>query len=266
MDIGINLFGYDSETKISVDRQIELMKKYGFKKTFMISDSPAANDETVKKLNDAGISLATFHAPFGKINTIWAEGSEGDAMLQAFLDGVEKCAKYGAPVLVVHLSSKFPAPRISEVGIARFEKLMNYARLNGVKIAFENQRCLGNLAYVMELFDDAGFCWDVGHEACFCAGREFMPIFGDRLLTVHLHDNFGVYDQDLHLLPYDGKLDYDRVTTRLAKANYRDCIMLEVFRASSNEYDNITDEQYYAKAAERANRIKTELEAKLKQE
>ena len=29
MDIGINLFGYDSETKISVDRQIELMKKYG---------------------------------------------------------------------------------------------------------------------------------------------------------------------------------------------------------------------------------------------
>lgn len=258
METGINLFCYDDE--ISIDRQIELMKQNGFKNTFMLSDSVWLTGETVSKLKAAGITLVTLHAPFCGINAIWKEGEAGDKVLESLVDGVEKCARYKVPVLVVHLSSKYPPPMISDVGVCRFKELMDKAKKYGVKIAYENQRCLSNLALALEHFEDAGFCWDTGHEGCFTPGWEYMPLFGDRLATVHIHDNFGVKDSDDHLLPYDGKLNFGKVAKHLAAANYNGCMMLEVFRSNSHHYDNITDEEYYARAASAADRLADEVE------
>ena len=146
MEIGINLNCYSNE--LSIERQAELMKENGFTKTFDMSDSPLVNDETVGILKEAGITFATLHAPFSKINSMWQVGKDGDKMLLSIADGVDKCAKYNIPVLVVHLSSKFPPPRISDIGNERYQKLMDYAACKGVTIAYENQRTLSNLSYV----------------------------------------------------------------------------------------------------------------------
>ncbi len=258
METGINLFCYSNE--LSIDRQIELMRQNGFKNTFMLSDSVALTDANIGKLYDADISLATLHAPFHGINAIWKAGEAGDKVLETLLDGVKKCKSYNIPVLVTHLSSKYPPPMITDVGVCRFEKLMDEAKKCGVKIAYENQRCLSNLALVLEQFENAYFCWDTGHEGCFTPGWEYMPLFGDRLATVHIHDNFGEKDNDEHLLPYDGGLDFTKVAKHLVKAKYDGCIMLEVFRGNSNHYDNITDAEYYTLAASAAKRLANEVE------
>ena len=263
METGINLFSYNDE--ISVDRQIELMRENGFKNTFMLSDCAELTDKTVGKLKMADITLATLHAPFRGINKIWKPGEAGEEVLEGLLDGVKKCENYNIPVLVVHLSSKYPPPMITDTGVQRFKRLMDEAQASGVTIAYENQRCLSNISLVLEHFETAGFCWDTGHEGCFTPGWEYMPLFSDRLVTVHIHDNFGVKDSDEHLLPYDGTLDFDKAAKHLAKANYDGCIMLEVFRENSNRYDDISAEEYYSRAATAANRLAKEVEILKKQ-
>lgn len=260
METGINLFCYEPEGKITVDRQIELMKEHGFGHTFLMSNSAELTDKTANKLEKAGLVIDTLHAPFRSINSIWAEGAEGDEVLRTLTDGLKRCAEYKIPVLVVHLSSKLPAPLISDAGNLRFGRLMETAATLGVTVAYENQRSLANLAAVLERFDEAGFCWDAGHEGCFTPNRQYMPIFGSRLAVVHIHDNFCVYDQDAHLLPYDGKLDFDRIARQLSEYGCK-TVMLEVFRSQSHVYDDVSCEEYYARAASAAKRLAAAVEA-----
>ena len=240
--------------------QIRLMQANGFEATFMGSESTLL-EGLLPAFRNAGITVENCHAPFNKINDIWFEGEAGDAMLGRLIDGVRVCAKHEIPALVVHLSSGEQAPRINDIGCERFDRLMDEARRLGVAIAYENQRKLANLAMVLEQYPEAGFCWDTGHEACFTPGREYMPLFGNRMVALHLQDNNGVYNRDEHLLPYDGAIDMTLAASRIAKSSYGGTVMLEVIRRNSNAYDNLTPEEYYRRAADAARRFADAIEA-----
>ncbi len=250
METGIVLFSYLPEGEISVDRQIYLMQKNGFNHTFLMSNSSELTDKNVAKLQDGGIIIDTLHSPFAGINAIWHKGEDGDRMLDLFIDGVKRCSEYKIPTLIMHLSSKYPPPPICDVGYERFKRLVAAAREYDVTLAFENQRCLANLAFIFEQFPDAGFCWDIGHEGCFTSGISFSGLFGDRLCALHIHDNFRIPDNDAHLLPFDGGLDFDHVANELVRLKYDGTLMLEVFRSNSNLYCDTSDEEYYRRAAE----------------
>lgn len=255
METGINLFCYGGTTDGSIETQIELMKENGFGHTFIMADSEYLTDSLVDKVKRSGIVFDTLHAPFYGINNMWKEGIDGDETLRRLTDAVNKCADYEIPVAIMHLSSGRPAPLISDIGNVRFAKLMEAARCKNVTLAFENQRFLANLASVMEQFPDAGFCWDIGHEGCFTKGRRFMPLFGERLTAVHIHDNHHLPDEDEHLIPYDGITDYDMVAKYLADYKFAGTVMLEVFRSESNLYDDMTIEEYYKRAGVAASKI-----------
>ena len=83
-------------------------------------------------------------------------------------------------------------------------------------------------------------------------GVEFMTLFGDRISALHLHDNTAVYDQDLHLLPYDGAIDMDRAAELLGKSPYGGAVMLEVKNSTAGIDDLDT---FYKKAADVARRF-----------
>lgn len=252
MEIGINIGWRD----IDIDAQIEYMKKYGFTTAMLNSEE---SDEHMEKLVNAEIKIESLHAPFSKINTLWQNGNEGDEFLEKIIDSVKKCARWNAPVLVVHISSGVPAPMVNDIGISRFNKLMEVADKYNITIAYENQRMLGNIALFMEYYPQAGFCWDVGHEACFAYGREYMPLFGKRIVEVHIHDNMGVYNEDLHLLPYDGKIDFERVAKQIASTDYSGSVMLEV-NGTNKCYEELTDDEYYARAAASAKKLADRIE------
>ena len=255
MKIGVNFGGYPC----SVDEQIELMERYGFTATFAGSANPSI-DEIMTKCREHGIVVESHHAPFGRINGIWMEGEEGDSVLAELISCVDECERYGVPTLVVHLSSGERPPRINDVGASRFERLVKYADEHKVTIAFENQRMLGNLAFVLEEFETAGFCWDVGHETAFAGGKEFMPLFGDRIVALHLHDNHCEHNGDEHLIPFDGIIDMDKAARRLAEAGYDKAIMLELVRKNSHHYDETDAETYFARAAEAAREFASRVE------
>jgi sugar phosphate isomerase/epimerase len=152
---------------------------------------------------------------------------------------------------VVHLSSGENPPLVNKLGLLRYEKIIQTAKKYNVTVAFENQRKLANISYIFELFGNeknVAFCWDVGHEKCFAHGLEFMPIFGSKLVYTHIHDNNCEFNQDLHLLPFDGKIDYSKTIKHLKNVNYKGTLTLEVIPEISKAYQNIDAKEYYAKA------------------
>lgn len=94
---------------------------------------------------------------------------------------------------------------------------------SGVRIAIENLPN-GSLGHTMEHLervlgrypaDLVGLCYDSGHAQLIDKGRfTILEAFRSRLITTHLNDNRAIRDE--HLLPWDGNIDWDRLTTLLA--------------------------------------------------
>lgn len=72
----------------------------------------------------------------------------------------------------------------------------------------------------------SGECYDCGHEACHTEGERFLPKIGNRLLCTHIHDNDK--KTDLHLIPFDGQIDFARIADELRACNYSGNLTLEL--------------------------------------
>ncbi len=260
MSIGINLDCCGAE--ISLDEAISLMKENGFTKTFCFADAKDAENK-ISKTMDSGIEFEFLHAQLRDINDMWKEDETGDKMLQNLFDNVDLCAKFKIPALVVHLSAGRPAPEINDMGRARYDKLMDYAKSKNVKIAYENSRAVANLAYALEKYEDAGFCWDVGHEVCFTPGMDYMPYFGEKIAAVHIHDNLAQLDEDLHMIPFDGVNNMEKVALMLASFNYKNSIMLELSKNGFGKYE-ISPKDFYKRAADAARKFEAMVNEKRK--
>ena len=235
---------FDNDLEIPCLEQARMIKEHGFDAAFIGLEADNLG-EIVDALHQYDIEIESCHAPFDGINNMWLAGEAGDRMYQRLTNSVDACAEYNIPVVVVHLSSGKNPPRMNDIGFERYDRLMQYAREKGVMVAYENIRKLDNVAYMMENYPDAGFCWDVGHEACYMYGMEFMPLFGKRMVAIHFHDNTGVYDEDMHWLPYDGVIDMDRAARHFAKSGYQKSLMLEVDQRSAGVPDL---EEFYNRA------------------
>lgn len=258
MKVGIGLYG-----NADYMEDIKALKGAGIDKTFISSEN-LHFDEVMQAFKENGITCETLHAPFDKINDMYKEEG-GDEMLARLKDGVDKCAKYDIPVLIVHLSSGRPMPEINELGEKRFKALFDYADEKGVIIAIENQRYRENIEYFMGKYKNLKFCWDNGHEATFSDGVKFMPLFGDRLVALHIHDNECGVDTDNHVLPFDGNIDFEEVAKILAENGYTGTLMLEVSKGSDFEgvkiYENLTNDEFVKKAAESVRKLSDMVES-----
>ncbi len=235
------------------------LREYGFGAIFTGMPDPQRLDELAPKVRAAGIDYDFIHAPFKGINEIWKEGEEGEEMLGRMIGTVDGCSRNEIPIVVIHLSSGVNAPMINDIGVERFDRLIRHAEAAGVQVAIENQRKIGNIAALMERYESephVGFCWDNGHEACFTPGREYMPLFGKRLICLHIHDNRCIYNVDEHFLPFDGLIDFQHVADQIRASGYQGSVMLETKGRSSELYQGLTEESFLERAYMQANRLR----------
>ena len=255
----------DAVSGLSAEEYVKTIASLGFETSFTGMGSERYHLEMAELFQKYGIEYETVHAPFGGINNMWKVGEDGDAMCRQLTDCVDRCALVGVPTAVVHLSSGIKAPSITDIGRERFAALVAHAKEKGVCIAFENQRKLANIAWAFEAFEDeehVRFCWDCGHEACFSPGREYMPLFGDKLVCLHLHDNYAVFNGDSHLIPFDGKIDFCKVADYINSYGFEGSIMLEVFKGDHEIYGDLSVYGYLERARDAAIRLRDLAEAR----
>ena len=178
------------------------------------------------------------------------------------VDTATKGYGYGVAVTPIQLINAYSA--IANGGTLMQPHIIDrieYAGGKGVKIAFENLRKIGNVAYFADRYEGADnvvFCYDCGHEHCYTQTVCFPDIFRDRMTYTHIHDNFGrskddyYGDPDLHLMPFDGEIDYSRVVRKLDEYGYEGSLTLEVFNSI---YPDESRESFIARAYDAIIRI-----------
>ncbi len=204
-----------------------------------------------------GLDYETSHSIIPGSTTIWIEGKEGDDFLDLLKTNVDNCEKLAIPTLVVHVQPRKPENPSFEIGIKRFSDLVRYAKVRGVKIAFENIGMPSFLYRTLDALQDSnvGFCYDSGHETCCTLGEHYLTRIGDRLMCTHLHDNDN--KSDLHLIPYDGEIGFDRIVGEMRDCSYKGNFSLEL---NYDSYaDKLSKSDYLKKCYDVAKRIKEQV-------
>ncbi len=206
-----------------------------------------------------GLEVEFLHAPFRGINDFWCAGPKYLPLKKTIHQSIDSAAAFDIPIIIMHVDSGWYPPDICDIGLERFDSLVEYASSKGVKIAFENIRNFGTLAAMMQryrLLPDVGYCYDCGHEHCYTETVHFTELFGPKLLCTHIHDNVGRNGRDNpddHLMMFDGNIDYVDMMRRLRSIGYSGNLTVELEKNS--KYDYMTDEEYVKTAYERIVKI-----------
>lgn len=239
---------------------LELIRDAGFECYFTGRNTHAEVSELVKKGNSMGLSCEFIHAPFKNINSLWLDGMDYLWIYNEIKTSIDIAAENGIPSVIVHVSSGWNAPAVNDIGLSRYDSLVLYAAERGVKIAFENLRKVGNLAYLADRYEhleNVGFCYDCGHEHCYTKTVCWPDIFRGRIIATHIHDNFGRGDSeegdpDLHLVPFEGNLDYAKMMRKLDEYNYTLPLILEI---DNGRHRDMPEEDFLKMAYERLVKI-----------
>ena len=217
--------------KVSIIETINSINNATFKNVFVQwydEEWKHSQSEQVELCKKLGLNIIFAHLGYQNVNSIWIEGIEGDNLVERYKNDIRDCKRYGIPMVVMHLTSKKVAPIYNEIGLNRIKKITEYAKQLEMKVAFENTKIKGYLEYVLENIkdDNVGICFDAGHYHVHFNDEFNFEFFKDRIFAVHLRDNDK--SDDLHLLPFDGTIDWKYVMNKLKECNYNGPLTLEL--------------------------------------
>ena len=242
---------HNNNENVTVIETIDAIKKAGFKDVFVQwynKDWEYSQEEQLKYAREQGLNIIFAHLGYKNINDLWKDDDNGNKLVEKYKKDIEICKQNNIPMVIMHLTSKKVAPKYNETGLKRIIEIVNYAKELDIKVAFENTKIKGYLEYVIQNLDNdnVGICYDAGH--CHVHFNDEFPyeIFKNRIFAVHLHDNDK--SDDLHLLPFDGTIDWKKVIKNLKDCNYDGPVTLEP--CYRYDYLNLTLDEFYKKAYE----------------
>ena len=163
-----------------------------------------------------GLHIRTVHFPQERMADLWRDGEDGDALERSLLRAIRNAGERNIENVVMHTTRRLETPPPNEIGVRRTMHAVEAAEKWGVNLALENTRFLQYNQYLFRRISSKRltFCYDCGHAHCFTPGYDPLALFGDKMTTMHLHDNHGQRDE--HLVIGEGNIDLALLFTRLA--------------------------------------------------
>lgn len=214
-------------------------------------------------MEDNGIVFNQAHAPFIFHTSYLPDWNREIIPLQVRC--MESCALLGIPHMVVHPVHHLPYTRnkkvIWDLNREYYRLLQPYAKEFGVKVSLENMFGLDerNNRYVTDMFADpneyvkfydeledtdnficlvdTGHSYIVGEDAA-----DTIRVLGSRVKGTHINDNSFIGDD--HLIPYDGRIDWEEVMKALAEVGYQGDLTFEALHL----YEGFNESFYRTRA------------------
>jgi sugar phosphate isomerase/epimerase len=212
---------------------------------------PAAITRLAGWLEDTGLALHGIHAPV--VNSLAPGDKWGDVISNAVSDGVTRQAavreadaalniarRVPAEVFVVHLGTPVVqgAENNRTAALRSIEEICRLAEPVGIRVALEViPNPLSDPVSLVEMLEkdlDAprtGICLDFGHAFLIGDVPDTIETVAEHLITTHVHDNMGRKDE--HLVPFDGRIDWDIALMTMQKVGYDGTYMMEVANTGS---------------------------------
>jgi sugar phosphate isomerase/epimerase len=208
--------------------------------------------ELVESLRDTGLRAHSVHAPIAETLSSGAWGtplSIASADEQRRKHAVEEVGTsirlahtLGASFVVVHVGvpdSQQPRPDDNRPDAARrsIETLEELAAPLGVRLALEViPNRLSTAEHLVRLIEDdlelpeLGVCFDFGHAQLAGDLVDAIETLSGHVVTTHVHDNRGRTDD--HLLPFEGRINWDAGLMALQKIGFEGVLMFELAAAA----------------------------------
>jgi len=242
---------------------IHAIKNAGFDGVFVQwydKDFEISQQAQVDLCRELGLEIEFAHLGYGNINSLWYEEEQGDLEIENYIQNLRDMKKNNIDKVVMHLMNGKNFPPLSEIGLKRIRKVVDVAEELGIKIAFENTRSYEFLEYVFKNIEseNIGICLDTGHYHCHFKDKFNWDFFKDKIIALHIHDNFGEIDQ--HLLPFDGSLDWNDVSQKIMDSGYDGPVTLE--SCYRRKYLDISVDEFYKNSYETAKKVRELFDSK----
>ena len=256
MRFGISTHLYH-EHRLSREHLVQIAS-YGFEAVEVFATrshfdyhEPAAIALLAEWLKESGLALHGVHAPI--TNRLLPGDQRGDVISNAVTDNVKRQAavreadvalniarQIPADVFVVHLGT--PAAKGAEnnrtAAFRSVEEICRLAEPIGIKVALEvipnPISDAGALVDLLETDLDAprtGICLDFGHAFLMGDVADTIETVAEHLVTTHVHDNGGRNDD--HLVPFEGRINWDIALMTMQKVGYDGTYLMELANTGS---------------------------------
>ena len=253
MDKGISFyFGFIS----NIDERAKKIKEFGFSSVITCADKKfnyqnGSIRKQVKVFRKYNLKLSSLHMRYNasELHFFFEEGRKGEKLKRLLIKDVKIASKYGFTCVVVHLDGNY-----SEIGEKRLRQVLSVCEKLNVPLAIENLR---HKQIFFDVFKNIKhkmlkFCYDAGHNNAFDKNYDYFKNFGDKLITLHLHDNDGTFDQHT-LTCFSGNINWDNIAKNLAQYNNLS-LDYEVFY---KEKYNLTEDEYLKLVIEQAKKFES---------
>ncbi|MBP3345292.1 MAG: sugar phosphate isomerase/epimerase [Clostridia bacterium] len=248
-------FGYH----LSPEDKARLIAEAGFD-CVMTSDAlPQQNsplENQVKFLKKYNLSPSSLHMRYKTrhLPRMWKRGAGGERLKELLIEDVLSAAEHGFKCVVVHAIGRF-----SKIGKQRFLEVLDVCEKHGIPLAFENLS--KNKKLLIKIFENIDHpylkaCFDCGHQNIWFKKFDFVDFFGDKLITLHLHDNCGRKDD--HTINRFGTIDWKKIADKLRP--YKDKLSLDYELLLHVKDPNQTAEEFLAEAKAQADELERMIE------
>lgn len=219
MDKGISFyFGYN----IPPEERVKMIKDAGFNCVITSCDKKFTSENGTLKsqtrlFKKHGLILTSLHLSYNTpdLHYFWQEGRKGEHIAKNTMREIKLAHKYNIKNVVIHLFGIY-----SSVGEKRLLKILDLCSKYDINLAVENIDCPRLFADIFSKIqhEKLKFCYDSGHNNVFDKATDYLQKYGDKLATLHLHDNNGKADEHT-IPPLSGTIDWDKIALRLSKLN-----------------------------------------------
>ena len=202
-------------------------------------------------LKETGLALHGIHAPItdrldvgDKWGAVISNGVSDNARRQAAVREAAAALAIArdvpAEVFVVHLGT--PTVQGGEnnraAAMRSAEEICRLAEPIGIRVALEViPNPLSDAQSLVTLLEHdldaprAGICLDFGHAFLLGDVADAIETVSEHLITTHVHDNAGTKDD--HLVPFDGRINWDLALMTMQKVGYDGTYLMEIANTGS---------------------------------
>ena len=252
LSTGLNLHAFPRDNTLEFIRQgLLTLKSIGFDAvdfSFRLLDGFGEDvaggvEETKAMAEEIGIAIELGHLPFG-VNP----NAPADSIAlfnQRVHDAIDAMALLGIRYAVVHPNTvterliRFDRQARYDAVMEHLDPFVAHANRVGLNIVVENMRIVhenyavhrycGDPEELCRIVDalGVGICWDTGHAHINGIKQsEALAYIGSRLKALHLNNNYG--EDDIHLAPFMGTIDWADVMKGLQAVGYQGLLNFEL--------------------------------------
>lgn len=246
-----------------IDKEINIelfksLKENGIKSIELFAQKPhcdllnKSHFELLSKLEEGiGIQINSIHLPiyFNRVSDVKErkklslcsnDNNIRSNSIREIIRHIEIAHQIGIPIAVLHTGLEDNSESEINLLIESLTFINEEAKKNDILIAIENHTTqFVSVELLIELIhkidtEHLGICLDIGHSNIFSNYMSDLLESRRYLFSLHLHDNNG--EEDEHLLPYEGMIDFDYIIGYLRTSKFAGIVTLEL------NGENITSE------------------------